>query len=70
MPSAFAGAQAGSRDGIPMAVTQYELDELVVGAALTAAAAERRAARICRWLGFDKARGMFREMYSFGHHLA
>lgn len=48
-PSAFAGRQARSRDGIPMAVTQDELEELEVGAALTAASADRRAPRI--WSG-------------------
>lgn len=49
-PSAFKGKQAGSREGIPMAVTQLEV---VAGAALTAASAESNVRRICFWLGME-----------------
>ena len=44
MPEAFRGRQAGSREGMPMAVTQDEL--VVTGFALTAASVDRRATRI------------------------
>jgi len=48
-----------------MAVTQDELDELEVGAALTAGSADRRAPRIWCWLDFEERKGKFGELLQF-----
>lgn len=48
-----------------MAVTQDELEELEVGAALTAASADMRAPRIWCWLGFEQIKGKFGKLLQF-----